>query len=462
LQALAAYLLVIIVKENTIVRYMKRSSFWVLFALLIFTSCRKNDTVGGGDVTSDEDKLKDSTLMYTKDVYLWNDQIPSDFNARGYAGPEEIMTAIRQYSNEPGFSEPVDHYSFAIKQTEWDNLSNGIISDFGLNAFFFSDNDLRVRLVEEDSPAGRAGIRRGWKFLKVAGSTEINTDNIDFLVGQIYESGTTAFTFEKPDGTSVDITLNSETYHEHPVVLDTVYSAGARTAGYLVFNSFLGDTSEVIGELSRVFNRFVSDGVTDVIVDLRYNGGGYVTMQEAFANFLVKSSANTSIMMSQVYNDNYSDLNETTRFHKRGALDVNNVYFIVTDNTASASELLINNLKPYMNVKLVGPEATYGKPVGFFPIAVGDWYIFPVSFRSTNGVGEGNYFDGISVDNVVADGLDKDWGDVSESSLASALKHISTGSFSVTPPAPGLNSVLEEGGKEGNVKMNRNFKGAIM
>jgi len=440
---------------------MKSAFFCGLIGLLIFTSCRKNDKVGGGGNTPVDDKLKDSALMYTRDVYLWTDQIPSDFDAQAYAGPEEIMSAIRKYSNEPGFSEPVDHYSFAIKQTEWDNVSNGIISDFGLNAFFFTDNDLRVRLVEEDSPAGRAGIKRGWKFLKIAGSTDINADNTDFLVEQIYESGSTAFTFERPDGTTVDITLSSETYHEQPVVLDTVYSAGARKAGYIVFNSFLGDTTEVISNLSRVFNRFVNEGVTDVIVDLRYNGGGYVSVQEAFANYLVKPIANGSTMMRQVYNDNYSDLNETTRFAKRGSLDVNNVYFIVTDNTASASELLINNLKPYMNVKLVGPEATYGKPVGFFPLPVGDWYIFPVSFRSTNGLGNGNYFDGIAVDNVVPDGLDKDWGDINESALASALKHISTGSFSTTPRTPGLNSVLEGLKKDGNGKMNRNFRGMV-
>ena len=85
---------------------------------------------------------------------------------KSYSGPEEIMEAIRQYSNEPGFSEPVDHYSFAMNQHEWDNLSNGIISDFGLNAFFFTDTDLRVRMVEEESPAGKAGIKRGWKFVQ--------------------------------------------------------------------------------------------------------------------------------------------------------------------------------------------------------------------------------------------------------------------------------------------------------
>ena len=429
----------------------------VLSGIAIFTSCKKNDNVGGNNGTNDENILKDSTLTITRDIYLWNNQIPSDFNARSYDGPSEIMEAIRKYSTEPGFTDPVDHYSFAMLQNEWDNLANGIISDFGLNAFFFTDNDLRVRLVEESSPAGRAGIKRGWKFIKVAGSTDISTNNVDFLVDKIYNSSSTVFTFEKPDSSTVEITLESETYQENPVILDSIYTEGARKAGYIVFNSFLGDTAKVINELTNVFNKFVAANVTDVIVDLRYNGGGYVSVSEALANFLIKPSSSGSIMMTQQYNENYSDLNEVTMFKKRGALNVSNIFFVVTDNTASASELLINNLKPYMNVKLVGPEATYGKPVGFFPIPVGDWYIFPVSFRSTNGQNQGNYFDGIAVDQQVSDGLDKDWGDRGEAALASVLSYIGTGSFT----DGGLNSVVEPLNPGRNKKLNKNFKGAI-
>lgn len=434
-----------------------RNFLFVLLGLTTIASCRKSDS-GPGNNNNNEDLINDSVVIVSRDVYLWHDQIPESFNAKGFNGPEQIMQGIRQYSIEPGFNDPVDHYSFAMKKTEWDNLSNGIISDFGLNAFFYTDSDLRVRLVEEESPAGKAGIRRGWRFLKVAGSTDITTTNADFLAQKIYESGSTAFSFEKPDGSTVDITLNSETYQEQPLVLDTIYSVNGRKAGYLVFNSFLGNVDQEISELNTVFSHFVTEGVTDVIVDLRYNGGGYVSLSEALANFLIKPSAAGNIMMTQQYNDNYSDLNEVTMFKKKGSLNVNNVYFIVTDNTASASELLINNLKPFMNVKLVGPQPTYGKPVGFYPIPVGDWYIFPVSFRSTNGVGEGNYFDGLQVDKQVADGLDKDWGDTQEASLAAVLNYIGTGSFGVVP---GLNSVLEEQKSTINKKLNRGFKGAV-
>lgn len=445
---------------------MKYSSLVLTVTMLAFlSSCRKNDTVISAPppVDSQADKLKDTALAFSRDIYLWNTQIPEDFDARQYDDLDEIMVAVREYSNEPGFSEPVDHYSFAARQDEWNNISSGVTSDFGLYAFFLSDSDLRVRSVELESPAGKAGIRRGWKLLKVAGSSDITADNTDFLVQNIYGSPSTAFTFQKPDGSTVDLTLNATTYQEDPIYLDTIYTEGAKKAGYLVLNSFLGDTAQVNNGLREIFNQFASEGVTDVIVDLRYNGGGYVSLQSELANYLVKTSANNSIMMNQVFNSNYSELNEVTRFRKKGSLNVNNVYFIVSDNTASASELLINNLKPYMNVKVVGPEPTYGKPVGFFPIPVGDWYIFPVSFRSTNGLGEGNYFEGLPIDQLVNDGLDKDWGDKNESALASVLGHIRTGVFAAAPVTPGLNSTLERIKDESNRKLGaKSFKGAIV
>ncbi len=162
---------------------------------------------------------------------------------------------------------------------------------------------------------------------------------------------------------------------------------------------FLGNMNDVSNKFIAVFTKFASENITELVVDLRYNGGGYVNLQQKLANFIVKSSANGSNMMTEQFNSKHITSNVTTKFEKLGGLNISDVYFIVSDNTASASELLINNLKPYMNVKLVG-ENTYGKPVGFFPIPVSDWYIFPVSFRSVNGLGEGNYFDGIQVDQV--------------------------------------------------------------
>lgn len=420
----------------------------LVLSLSIITACKKGQDVQTSTTIStptptpvavDPDKVKDTVLLDSKDIYLWYNQIPSSFNARSYADPSAIMTAIQQYSIEPGFAAPVDKWSFAMKKTDWDNLSGGLgatfsasgtaSGDFGLGVFFYAEGDLRVKSVEKESPAGLAGIHRSWRILKINGNTNITTSNSSFIVDGVFKSTSSTFTFQKPDGSSVDITLNAAHYQEHPVYLDTVYTINSKKIGYLVFNSFLGDTTEIYNRFQQVINHFTTAGVNDVVVDLRYNGGGYVTVQEKLANYLVRASANHNLMMKQQYNDKYQSYNTTTYFNKAGSLNLSRIFFIVSSGTASASELLINNLKPYMDVELIGPSATHGKPVGFFPIPVGEWYIFPVSFRSTNASGTGNYFNGLAVNSKAADGINKDWGDVSESSLASAIKYITSGSF---------------------------------
>lgn len=404
-----------------------------------FTACKKNndpvettpppvDTV---PVVSASDKLKDSVVLYSREAYLWYKQIPSTFNGRTYADPNAIMEAIRQYSQEPGFTAPVDRFSFAETKANWDNVSSGIGGDFGLGVFYITNSDLRVKFVEPASPAGQAGIKRGWKVTKLNGSANVSYSNVDFVIDKIFNSTSTTFTFQKPDGTSVDVPLTATSYNSKPVYLDSVYNIGGKKVGYLVLNSFIGDTVQISNDLAAAFAKFTSASINDIVVDLRYNGGGYVSMQEKMANYLAPNSANGDIMMKQVFNDNLAQYNETTNFDKTGSINLPRIFFIVSHATASASELLINNLRPYMDVKIIGPSTTYGKPVGFFPIPVGDWYIFPVSFRTTNKNNEGGYFDGLKLDKEVADGLDKDWGDLSEDALASAVKYITTGTFTV-------------------------------
>jgi C-terminal processing protease CtpA/Prc len=305
-----------------------------------------------------------------------------------------------------------------------------VAGDFGMNVSYFKTEDnLRVMSVEKFSAAGRAGVHRGWKISKINGNSNISFSNKDVVNKAVYNSTSTLFTFQKPDNSVVDITLRAGGYIETPLFLDTVYSIGNKKIGYMVFNSFLGDTAEVYKRFNTVFNKFSGQDVKDLVIDLRYNGGGYVSVQEKLANYLVNPSANGKVMMKQVFNDKLSQYNETTYFKKTGTLNPARILFIVSGNTASASELLINSLKPYVETKLVGPSNTHGKPVGFFPHPVLDWYIFPVSFRTVNSNGQGNYFGGMVPDNKASDGIDKDWGDLEEASLASAIRYITGGAF---------------------------------
>ena len=423
--------------------------FSILFLASVFliTSCKKEDKslatnlvpTPKPDSTISSAGLNQSAYSKAQDYYLWNTQLPSTFNPAAFADPNAVMTDIRQYSKEAGFSSAVDRWSFAMKKKEWDAISGGLSTlagttaeddgDFGITVFFRAENDLRVRLAEPNSIAGGAGVRRGWRITKINQNTNINTSNIPFIIDNIYNAKSANVTFEKPDGTSIDVVLTATKYPLKQVYLDTIYNSVSGKTGYLVYNSFLGNQNQIAAEFARVFNKFSSAGVTNLVVDLRYNGGGYVSLQQELANYIVNSSATGGVMMKQIYNTAHSGENNTTTFKKEGSLNMNKVYFIVSRSTASASELLINNLKPYMEVKLVGPSNTHGKPVGYFPIAVGEWYVFPVSFKTLNKNGEGNYYAGISPDALVADGLDKDWGDISESSLGSVLRNISSNTF---------------------------------
>lgn len=106
----------------------------------------------------------------SQDYYLWNTQLPAALDLSAFSDPAAVMTGLRPYSTEPGFTGPVDRWSFAMKKTEWDLLSSGLSNvsssasssgDFGISVFFRSECDLRVRLTEPNSPGGAAGIRRG-------------------------------------------------------------------------------------------------------------------------------------------------------------------------------------------------------------------------------------------------------------------------------------------------------------
>lgn len=414
------------------------AALYVVIALFLF-SCKKDVDNGSNnpppdppDTPSAEDLVKDTVLMIAQEVYLWNTQIPSNFDARSYADPEAEMVAIRQYSHEAGFADPVDRFSFAVTQEEWDNTSSGIEQDFGMSIFFYTPTDLRVKYVESASPSGLAGIKRGWQIIKINGNPKIDTTSasITRIVNAVFYSSNSSFTFKKPDGSTVDISLTAATYQTHPVFADSVYTVNSKNVGYLALNSFLGDTTEIYNRFSAVFSNFQAQNVSEVIIDLRYNGGGYVSMAEKLANYLVPTEGNNQVMLKQTFNSNYSSYNSTTRYNKIGSLNIDKVFFIVSDNTASASELLINALKPFVEEALVGPAYnTYGKPVGYFPIPVGDWYTFPISFKTVNKDGYGNYFDGFTIDHPTGDGLDKDWGDVEENCLKSVLTYIKTGAF---------------------------------
>lgn len=228
-----------------------------MVSLVFFAGCKKSSedlaaeppvptpaTPPPTTTSTNPQAIKDSALSITRDLYLWSTQIPATFNAAGFTDPEAMMEAIHPFSVEPGFSAPVDRWSFAMKKDEWDRQSAGMSNlfsdantsagDFGLSVFFRTEGDLRVRMVEPNSPAGIAGIKRSWRITAINGGTNITSSNATNIVNDVYYATQTSFRFLKPDGSEITLTLNAAHYAEKPVYMDTVYNLGNQKAGYLV------------------------------------------------------------------------------------------------------------------------------------------------------------------------------------------------------------------------------------
>ncbi|HKG08249.1 MAG TPA: S41 family peptidase, partial [Pedobacter sp.] len=241
--------------------------------------------------------------------------------------------------------------------------------------------------------------------------------------------------------------------------------------------------------LDAAFQNFASQGVTDLIVDLRYNGGGYVSTAEHLINLIAPSTANgvmykelfnatmrdgkATIMKNQPILDenekvrftdgrmvnyfddvDYSVAANTSSFNKAGNLNnVTNIVFIVSGSTASASELVINSLKPKMNVKLVG-EQTYGKPVGFFPIRLENKYdVLYAMFETKNALDQGGYFAGMIPDfreenqaSTFFDDPRYNFGDQNEPYTAIAIKTLNPSNAAVSLKSGG--AVMVVNGKQ--------------
>lgn len=397
---------------------------------LTVVSCKKDPKTKAEPYTV-QVEVRDSAYLKIKDIYLWTEVLPTiqEFRPRDSKDIYEVMTKVRSY-------QPLDRFSFVETKEETERTNQGLESDFGfLVKFYSSPTDLRVNYVYRGSPGGTKGVKRGWRILRLNGR-EINANNDadnQYLNEVFFGTATSAdFTFQKPDGSTLTTNITKGIYPLHTVLYKNVYNAGSRKVGYFVYNQFSGLSS--VQELIVTLNDFVAQGINEMIVDLRYNRGGFVSTQDTLANMLAPQSVGRGqkVMYTYVFNERYKNWNETTYFYKTGGINLNRIVFIVSPASASASELLINNLKPVLNVKLVGEEKTFGKPVGFFPIPVFNFNIYPVSFKTVNSLGAADYYDGFKVDKNTLDDLSRDFGDENEASLKEALNYLNTGNFTAT------------------------------
>lgn len=241
----------------------------------------------------------------------------------------------------------------------------------------------------------------------------------------------------KKNGDLISIHMEKTVVNINTVLHHSIIQNGNEKVGYLVFHSFLATSK---AELVDVFNDFKAAGVTKMILDLRYNGGGLVDVAQSLASAMVTTNTATDLFTVLKYNDKHQDLNNEFFFLSlENELDLEQVTLITTGATASASESVINGLKPFVDVKTVG-STTFGKPVGMNGFEFCGNVMLPITFAGFNQDGEGDFFDGISADCAAEDDLGFSFGDVKGPMLSEALAVSQSGSCSSAKAAQKISS----------------------
>ena len=352
---------------------------------LLFTGCI-NDTL----ITSDNE-INDFVWKGMNSWYNWQSDVEDladskdDNNAsytsflNSYAGPEELFdNLLFDYPNTDRFSWFVEDYEVQAQQFQ------GISKSFGfrLQAVIINDNNdiiFYVRYVAPNSPVSNAGIKRGDIFNAIDGVI-LNESNYDDIVGKL-SNETIALSFVSESGGTLtfieDKTITKDELTENPVHFKNLFNdINGKKVGYLVYNGFRSSYND---ELNEAFAFFKAENIDELVLDLRLNGGGSVLTSSYLAS-MIYATAGTDIFAELRFNSKHTDQNGTYKFDnslnvynvngdKTGTEAINRLnglsqlYVLVSSSTASASEMIINGLKAFIPVKVIG-TTTFGKNVG--------------------------------------------------------------------------------------------------
>lgn len=379
---------------------MKKFNNIILIFIVAITmiSCSDDENIVGPD-NETEEASSEKQFVYNgmNEWYLYRNDV-ADLADDRFENDAAFQQYLMNFTDASTlFSElqiPNDPYSFFIEDyEEYEQEQDGIRAALGFNYGFIgfqNSNDIvgYIRYIIPDSPADEADLQRLDLFTKVDG-TDLTRDNYR---GILREDGPHDLTLAEIDtsGQSVSfnetetVTVESEQVQENPIFKDTLITRNNTQIGYLMYNAFQGNSHE---DLNQVIGNFESSGIDELVLDLRYNGGGAVISSQTLAS-MISGLDSTNTFANFSYNDKKSQLDNTDHFlnevplqNEEGEFERNNqgqytntipmntlsgidqLYVLTSRSTASASEALINGLRPYMDVILIG-ETTEGKDVG--------------------------------------------------------------------------------------------------
>jgi carboxyl-terminal processing protease len=356
--------------------------------------------------------------------YYWYQFLPGGVNPASYTTPEAYLEAVRYRPIDNSFS----FITLAASSDSFYSDSQFIGYGFGNQT---TSTEIRVLQVYNDSPASEAGLLRGDRITAVNGQTVaqmVANGTINNAFGSTEIGVASTIDWETQSGQRRNARMVKRLVTIPTVSLTRVVDVDGRRVGYLFFRNFVQPSTAA---LSEAFAALKAAGANELVLDLRYNGGGLVDVAVHLASLIGGARTNGQVMLNYVHNDRIGpQLNKTVRFtNPDNALNLQRLVVITTRGSASASELVINSLRPFMPVTIIG-DSTYGKPVGQYGLRFCDKILYPVAFSIKNANLEGDFFDGLQVDCVAGDDYTQQLGDVAEASFAEALRFIRTGTCS--------------------------------
>jgi C-terminal processing protease CtpA/Prc len=439
-----------------------------------------------GTVTDENNWLR----SWTHDTYLWYDEV-TDRNPASYNDPLEFFELMKTTQLSPS-GQPKDKFHFQMDTEEWENLSTGgVAAGYGAEFLVLASTPPRnivVAYVQDGTPAA-GQFFRGDVILQVDGQDAVNGNTnaaVDALNDGLFPPGPGQqhnFRVRSSQGVERNVTVTSANITRDPVPVVQVFSTASGPVGYIQFNDHISTAEEPFMDAIDALD---NQNVTDLILDLRYNGGGYLDLASEVSYMIANTTLTSGRTFEQItFNDQHPNRDPVTGqtlvptpFHDETqgfpgsvaagidlpTLNLNRVYIIAGPDTCSASESIINSLRGVnVAVYLIG-STTCGKPYGFYPTDNCGTTYFSIQFRGENDAGFGDYSDGFRPANQpggvgepvpgcsVADDFTHELGDPLEGRIAAALAFrasnnatcpAATGS---SPPQPSMASLYKADG----------------
>lgn len=396
---------------------------------------------------------KNFLRAWTNETYLWFDEVADRSPLLTTQTPQDYFMLLKTNSTTSSGALK-DNFHFYEPTEAAEAWNAGISYDYGFRLKVYSTVPPRryfVAYVEPGSPAATAGVVRGDRIMKIdsydlvnegssAGLMALNEGLFPSVLGAAHN-----FELQAVDGSIKSLSLQSAQIESSTVLHRSVLETGSGNVGYLVFNTHVEKSQD---EWVTAINQFKQNNVSDLILDLRYNGGGLLSIASLTSYMIAGSNVQNKVFYEQIQNTKQSRL-QPFPFLDEGlyglnknvalpTLNLNRVYILSSESTCSASEAIINGLRgANVEVFLIG-ATTCGKPYGFYPEANCGTTYYTIQLKGANAKGFGEYSDGFipsSSDNGTTrvkgcsaeDDLNHQLGDSREAMLATALNFRNTG-----------------------------------